>query len=140
MSGAVGFLAPAVLVICRKDGRPLKHTKTWKGASCHAWQEETAPNVMQLLFKARLAIFACVDGIKCVVLFCFKRMQKTTDARKHKAKGTVDTLQQRGDGERENKAMMENLSPAVNVRGVVWFHSCGACSPASSLAVLAFAL
>lgn len=57
-------LAPATLSACRKDEPFLKHAKAWKGASRHAWQEEPAPNIMQLLFKAPFSIFICVEWRK----------------------------------------------------------------------------
>lgn len=73
-----------------KDGPFLQHAKTWKGVSRHAWQEEPAPNIMWLLFKAPLAIFVCADGVKCAFLFCFLKEPPRT--MKHKTKGTGGTL------------------------------------------------
>lgn len=65
VSGAVGFLDLAILSACRKDEPFLEHAKTWKGTSRHAWQQESAPNIMWLLFKAPFAIFACANYVKC---------------------------------------------------------------------------
>lgn len=73
MSGAVGFLAPATPSACRKDEPFLQHAKAWKGASRHAWQEEPAPNIMQLLFKAPFSIFTCVEWCKmCFLILLLK--------------------------------------------------------------------
>lgn len=134
-SGAVGFLAPAVPCACGKDGPFLKHAKTWKGASRHAWQEEPAPDIMRLLFKAPFAIFACADGVKCAFLFCFLKKKPTdneTQSKGHAGKGVM--------GKGKTRQQPKNLSPAGNARGVVWCCYCCVCSPPSRPAVLAFAL
>lgn len=62
---------------CRKDEPFPKHAKAWKGASRHAWQEEPAPNRMQLLFKAPFSIFTCVEWCKmCFFILLLKKTHR----------------------------------------------------------------
>lgn len=106
--------------------------------SHHAWQEEPAPNIMWLLFKAPFAIFACVDGAKCVFLFCFLTPPHTHNEAqskghwRHTGKGVMGKWKTRQQLKIYNLLLvLEELFGPVN---------CSVCSLAPSLAVLAFAL